>query len=225
MDKITLLKSISFFKEFNPKQLASVESALSERKYPKNANIFIENDPCDHAFILKTGKVKGSKYSLDGKEYIVSFFKPGDFFGEACLFSKHIGYPLSTTACEDSEVYTISKYHLKEIILQDPEIALSILEIYSDKLFYLLGQLEGIALKDVRHRIVQYICSLLPKQSCRSDGKIDIYLPASQTEVASKIGTAREQLSRVLSKLSHDGIIALDGRKITILDMERLKSI
>ncbi len=225
MDKINLLKSIPFFKEFNPKQLTYVESALSERKYPKNASIFIENDPCDHAFILKMGKVKGSKYSLDGKEYIVNFFKPGDFFGEACLFSKHIGYPLSTTACEDSEVYTISKSHLKEIILRDPEIALSILEIYSDKLVYLLGQLENIALKDVRHRVIQYICSLLPEQPCHEDGNRAIHLPASQTELASKIGTAREQLSRVLSKLSHDGIIALDGRKVTILDIKRLKSI
>ncbi len=223
MDKITLLKTIPFFKEFNTKQLAYVETALSERKYSKNATIFIENDPCDHAFILKMGKVKGSKYSLDGKEYIVNFFKPGDLFGEACLFSKHRGYPLSTTACEDSEVYTISRSHLKDIILHDPEIALRILEIYSNKLFFLLGQLEGIALKDVRHRVIQYICSLLPDQTC--DNQIDVYLPTSQTEIASKIGTAREQLSRVLSKLIHDGIIALDGRKITILDMERFKSI
>ncbi len=225
MDKITLLKTIPFFKEFNTKQLAYVETALSEHKYPKNTSIFIENDPCDHAFILKMGKVKGSKYSSDGKEYIVSFFKPGDFFGEACLFSRNIGYPISTTACEDSEVYTISKFHLKEIILHDPGIALSILEIYSDKLFYLLGQLEGIALKDVRHRVVQYLCSLLPEQSCHSAGRMDVYLPASQTELASKIGTVREQLSRVLSKLTQDGIIALDGRKITILDIGRLKSI
>jgi len=194
-----------------------------ENHYKKDKVVFLEGDPCDRAFILKSGRVKASKYSSEGKEFIASFFKPGDFFGEACLFASKNRYLLTTTVCEDSEIYSIQKSDMKDFILHNPEVALVFIEVFSNKLVYLIGELDDMASKNVRIRLIQLILELIPEELRTKASGHEISFPFSRSEIAARLGTVREQVSRVLSRLSHEGLIAIDGKSVKIIDERGLR--
>lgn len=219
-----ILKSIPFFAQFTPQQLSKVKSIINEKVYLKDSPIFLYNDSCNRAFILKKGKVKASKFSSEGKELIIKFFNPGDFFGEAPLFIRNGCYPASTYACEDSEVYYFTKHDFKKLILNDPEIALSIIEVYSTKLLTLVSIVEGLSLKNVKSRLINFLVEQIPKELQNSHDQIDLFLRFSQSEIAARLGTVREQISRIFSKLAQDGIIEIQGKKVTIYNLSKLKT-
>ncbi len=223
MEKIDFIQTLPFFADFSDSQLNKVARILVERKYPKGSMIFMEDEYCDKAYILKKGKVKASKFSEDGKEFLIRFFEPGDFFGEACLLLKDGHYPISATVYEDSEVYYLTKSQIKDLVLQNPEIGLSLLEVYSSKILYLMKQINELSTKNVKSRIVKFLQEQIPKDQRNHTRDIRFQLIFSRSEIASKLGTVREQVSRILSKMSQEGIISIQGKNIIIHDLDKLK--
>ncbi|MDH4128794.1 MAG: Crp/Fnr family transcriptional regulator [Spirochaetota bacterium] len=219
-----ILKSIPFFTKLSPNQIKRIESILKEAKYPKGSHIFLQNDLCNRVFILLNGKVKASKFSTEGKEYIIKFLNPGDFFGEAALFIDGGCYPASSYAYEDCEVCYFTKDDIKRLIFEDPEIALSVIEVYSSKMLTLIELVEDLSLNNVRTRILHFLYELIPEHLKNSNDKINIQLPFSQSDIASKLGTVREQVSRIFSKLAQDKIIEVHAKEIQILNIKKLKN-
>jgi len=223
MTKLDWIRSVPFFSRLSLEHLKKIEPILMENHYQKDEVVFLEKDPCDRAFILKSGRVKASKYSLDGKEFIASFFKPGDFFGEACLFASKNQYLVTTTACEESVIYSIQKSDMKDFILHNPEVALVFIEVFSNKLVYLIGELDDMAFKNVRIRLIQMILDLIPDEMKHKASGFELTFPFSRSEIAAKLGTVREQVSRILSRLAHEGLIAINGKNVKIIDERRLR--
>ncbi len=220
---INVLRTNPFFNKFSPRQLNSIISILKEKTFSKDEAIFHQGDACHNAYILTEGRVKASKFSSDGRELIIHFFSKGDLFGEAPLFIERGLYPVSAYACEDSKCYYFTRDDLKELILKEPDISFYLLEIYSSKLIFLMDKIEDLTLKDVRTRIIQFLINQIPKELIKNDGMVQIHLPFSQTDIASRLGTVREQVSRAFSKLSNEGIIEVHGKNVNILNLSLLK--
>jgi len=199
-----------------------VQSILKEKNYTKGTSIFLENDPCHKAYILKEGKVKVSKFSSDGKEIIIKFFKSGDFFGEAPLFIEEGKYPVSAYAYENTSVLYFTKTDFKNLIVKSPDIAFAILELFSRKLLMLVDQVEMLSMKDVTTKIIIFLINLIPKDNKLEDN-IEIILPSSQSDIASSLGSVREHVSRVFSKLAQLGLLELQGKKVIIKKLSEIK--
>ena len=218
------LESVPFFSRFTKEQLNIFMSILKEKSYLKDNPIFMQDDLCDRAFILKEGKVKASKFSIEGKELIIKFFKPGDFFGEAPLFIEEGRYPASAYACEKSEVYCFTREDFRNLILQNPEIALAIIEVYSKKIMSLVELVEELSLKSTRTRLLRFLMECIPKNQRSINSVIDVQLPITQSDIASKIGTVREQVSRIFTKLNQEGMLEVHGKNVTIYDLEKIRT-
>jgi CRP/FNR family transcriptional regulator len=76
----------------------------------------------------------------------------------------------------------------------------------------------------VRHRLASFLLRLAQKDGKRSSGGVEITLPASNQELASHIGTVRELVSRNLSRLQAEGILEIDGRRVTISNLKALEA-
>jgi len=111
------------------------------------------------------------------------------------------------------------------LCLTHPQVALKVLRVVGARLRRLVGIIEELSFTTVRHRLASFLLRLAQREGKRvAGGGTEITLPASNQELASQIGTVRELVSRNLSRLQAEGLIHMDGRSVTILELKALEA-
>lgn len=217
---VTCVDKISLFDSLTLDQKNLILSKSIHKNYEKGEIIFSPGDPGDNLYIINSGEVKIYKLSSQGKQQTLHVLGAKDFLGEHALFdSKPIMN--SAEAMKKTNICVLKGSDIRDLILQHPEMGLKILEQYAKKNVQILDIVESIGLYDVEQRIAKYLLDLSREFSVKS-----FRLPFSKGTLASIIGTSQETLSRKLSSMQEEGIIALTGqRNIEILDENRLSDI
>lgn len=214
-----LLKDAVIFRELDSEEFKAMEEITQLRHVDGDAMLFFEGDPANGFFVLLSGRVRIYKSTADGKEFTLHQITPGQVFAEAAIFRGN-SYPANCMAMEDSEVAFIPKDQFIRLITKYPNISLKIIGSLSRWLREFAAKLEDLSLKEVPARLATYL--LRQRQRLKSDSfELDI----TKAELASELATISETLSRSLKKLKDLEVIAVDGKRITILDSDHLDSI
>jgi len=219
MDALAYLSRSHLCSGLNKKELEAIAAVVVFRTVGKDEILFFEGDPASGFYVLLTGKIRIYKSSPDGKEYTLHLIGPGQIFAEAAIFRDDI-FPANGMAVEDSFVAFFSKNAFLTLLKNSPELSLKIIGSLSAFVRDFNRQVEELSLKEVPARVASFLLS----QSEEKKSNI-IHLDTSKSELANRLGTIRETLSRNLKKLIDSGIIEVDGKKITILDSARLIAI
>jgi CRP/FNR family transcriptional regulator, cyclic AMP receptor protein len=198
-----------------------VERAVP-RTYKKGELIFTEGDPCAGLFIIESGHVRIFKSSPSGREQVLTVEGPGSSVAELPVFDGG-NYPASTAAVDSARIYFISKQDFHSLCLVHPQVPLKVLKVVGGRLRRLVGIIEELSFTTVRARLISVLLRLA-QSGKRTKAGIEIQLPSSNQELASEIGTVRELVSRNLSRLQAEELIRMDGKTVTIPDMQRLKA-
>jgi CRP/FNR family transcriptional regulator len=183
--------------------------------------IFSEGDTCPGLWVIESGKVKIFKSAPSGREQVLTFEGPGGSVAELPVFDDG-NYPASAVAVADSALLLVRKEDFRLLCLKCPEVALKVLRVVGRRLRELVTIIEELSFSTVRRRLASLLLRLA-RQGERTARGAEVVLPASQQELAAQIGTVRELVSRGLSQLQAEGIIAINGRKITIRDLKALE--
>ena len=214
-----LLKDAVIFRELDSEEFKAMEEITQLRHVDGDAMLFFEGDPANGFLVLLSGRVRIYKSTADGKEFTLHQITPGQVFAEAAIFRGNT-YPANCMAMEDSEVAFIPKDQFIRLITKYPNISLKIIGSLSRWLREFAAKLEDLSLKEVPARLATYL--LRQRQRLKSDSfELDI----TKAELASELATISETLSRSLKKLKDLEVIAVDGKRITILDSDHLDSI
>ncbi len=219
MATIELLKSCFLCSGLNNDEIGAVHKIISIKKLAKGEILFFEGDPAAGFFILLAGRVRVYKSSPDGKEFTIHQIAPGQMFAEAAVFRGN-HFPANCAALVDSIVAFIPKDAFTQLIKDSPQISLKIIASQAGFLREFNLKVEELTLKEVPARIAGYLLHELQKQK-----RPEIILDISKAELARSLGTISETLSRNLKKLKEIGAIKVSGKKIFILDRDRLQSI
>jgi CRP/FNR family transcriptional regulator, polysaccharide utilization system transcription regulator len=200
------------------------KTLLSERKgdnfYKKGQAIFYEGNQANGLFCIHSGKVKLSKLGEDGKEQIVRFAKTADILGYRSLLSDE-PYQATATVMEDSYICLVSKEKFMNLMDKDSKLSLNVIKLLSADLKGAERLLINIAQKSVKERISEALVILKNVFGFDSDEKtLDVSL--TRAEIADMAGTTTETTIRTLAQLNTEGLIALEGKKIQILDFKGL---
>jgi CRP/FNR family transcriptional regulator len=152
-----------------------------------------------------------------GKEHILHIFGPGEPVGEVPVFSNQ-PFPATAEAIIKSSLYFFPRKDFVALIERNPSIALNMLAVLSRRLRQFATQIENLSLKEVPARLAGYLLYLADEQEHRDV----VQLPVSKGQLASLLGTIPETLSRIFARMSDEGLIAVDGRSIAILDRDGL---
>jgi len=190
------------------------------RKYPRGKIIFTEGEIAAGLYILQAGRVKIYKLSSEGKEQILHIFGPGEPFGEVAVFAG-VQFPAYAEALEQSETLFFPRKKFVELITKDPSLAMNMLAMLSKRLRYFTRLVENLSLKEVPQRLAAYLLVLANVK----DEEDTIALDIAKGQLASLLGTIPETLSRILSKMTGQGYIEVEGRHIKLLDKQSLESI
>lgn len=218
------MKKIFLFSYLDDQQLEEVDGLIMERTYQKGRIIFVEGEPGEAVFFLKSGRIKISKQAEDGREQILHFIHPGEVFAEVVLFDGG-PYPATAEAVEDSKVGLIRNSDMERITLSNPGIALGMLKIMARRLRMAQKQINDLALMDTSRRMASTLLFLAAEQGVPcSGGGTAIDMSLTNQDLANMIGTSRETANRILSDMRRQKAINVDRKQIVITDMKRLKS-
>jgi CRP-like cAMP-binding protein len=223
-DVVKELKCVPFFEQLGDAPLREIARAARRREFHKGQMVFFENDPCDGFYYVRHGSVKIYKMSPGGREHILHTFKVGDTFAEVPTFDNGL-CPANAQAGEESELLLIRKNDFEDVIRTYPEVAFGLLHHFAQWLRSFTRQLESLSLKDVGARLADYLLRLADAEGEQTSEGIKINLTENQQEIAARIGTVREIVSRTFRKFQEADLVRLKGRRLTILDVEGLKEV
>ncbi|EIW00188.1 Crp/Fnr family transcriptional regulator [Thermoanaerobacter siderophilus] len=216
------LKKVPYFNELEDKSLEEIHKISTINFFKKGSIIFMEGEKGEAIYFVKSGKVKISKTSSIGKEYIIKIMEKGDIFAESILFAGG-EYPATAEAIEDSEVIMLKNQDIENLILKNSEIALSIIKLMAKRLKNVSYIIENLALRDSIGRTASVLLTFAKERGVNVKEGILLNLNLNRQDLANIIGISRETVTRVLSQMDKEGIIKLNRNKVIIKDIERLR--
>src|SRR5262245_16285445 len=216
LTKLEALRSIPMLRSASPPVLDEILGSCSERVLMRGEALFLQGDAPKGLLVLWRGAVKIYKLGDGGREQILEIEGPGRSVAELPLFDG-MPYPASCAAVEDSVVLVLPVAAFNRLLEREPTVSRAVIASLSQRLRRMVALVEEISLKDVRQRLVDLLVEL-------SEGRDEFDLPLNNQELAARIGTVREIVSRTMSRLAQEGVVRLDGRRITIIDPRRLRS-
>jgi CRP-like cAMP-binding protein len=215
MDERELLRTVPIFNELTDEDIGHLARLTSRRRYPKDTVIFFENDEGDSFFMIVEGRIKVTILGDDGREIILSVLSVGDFFGEMALLDNE---PRSATAIavEESELLLVQRSDFQAVLTDNRSITGALIRVLTARLRRANHQISTLALLDVYGRVARVILDMAREEGKRlKDGRI-AFRRATHQEIANRIGTTRETVTRMLKDLERQGLIQVEGKEIVV---------
>jgi CRP/FNR family transcriptional regulator len=224
MELIELLKKPLLFSGLNEADLSALAAITVRRTFRKGETLFCEGEEATGFYLLVSGSIKLCRMSPDGREKVLHFVKPRETFAEAAFFGDG-KYPAEARALEVGEVLYLPRQGLMELMSNNPNFALNLVVSLSLMLRQFARQIEELSFADVTSRLASFLVRRAAENSTSFDGITYIDLGIKKGELASRLGTASETISRTLRKLKEEGIIDVQGNRVVVYQMEKLQKI
>ena len=217
-----VLASSAMFQNLPAEALAELATHASERKFAQGQILFTANAPADGFYIVLSGSIRAFRVNIDGREQTIHVEHAGGALAEVAVFDGGT-YPSTAIAEENSEVLFLGKEYISRFLLQYPEAALSLLSYMAKKLRAIAALAEQLALKDVSQRLATLLLEEAQRHTPDLTDGASFSLPLSHTQLASRLGSVREVVTRGLQKLVHLEIIEIHGHRVVVLNVTALR--
>ena len=216
------LKQCPLFAGLKEEDLKRIRGIALLKRVGKKEVLFSDGEEAKGFYVILSGKVKLYKISPEGKEQILHMVSAPDAFAEAALFLEG-SYPAFAEALADSQLLFFPKRDFIHLIEKNPRLSINMIVSLSYFLRKFTSLIEELSLKEVSSRVAKYLMDLSLKSAKDGKNPKEVDLDLSKTQLASKLGTISETLSRTLSKMKAKGVINVKKNKILILNRELLE--
>ena len=214
-----LLSRVALFSSLNPEEIGRIARGTREINAGKGDILFHKGDLPTGFHLIASGQVKLGFTSSQGTEKVIDIMGPGQTFGEAVMFMDK-PYPVFAQALSDARLLHISKQVMLDELERDPLFSRKMIASLSVRLHHLITDVESYSLHSGRQRIIGYLL----RDNMESDAQsLTVTLPTSKGVIASRLNLTQEHFSRILHELQENGLITVQGRKIGIPNVEKLR--
>jgi len=191
--------------------LDAIASAGVVRSYPRNTVLINEGDEGDSLYIVLAGRLKVYASNAAGREVVIDFHGPGEYVGEMSLD----GAPRSASvvAVEPSTCAVVSRARFREFVVAHPDFALHLIGKLIERARLATENIKSLALSDVYGRLVRLLTTLAVDEG----GRRFVPEKLTQQDIAERIGSSRDMVSRLMKDLAAGGYLAVEDRTITLL--------
>jgi CRP-like cAMP-binding protein len=224
IDLSEVLHKTALFSSLSQPELQTLAAKTARKFYGAGELLFYEGEACRGLHVISRGRVRIFKSSAGGREQVLAMNGPGEPIAELPVFDGG-PYPASAMAVEETEIAFISRRDFQDYCLDHPEVSLKVLAIVGARLRRLVGIIEELSFTTIRQRLVSVLLRLAQSEGKKTARGIEVLLPGSHQELASQLGTVRELVSRNLTRLQAEGLLAVDGRQIVIKDVKGLAAL
>jgi len=208
---------MALFAGLRDTELQALAQRAVERRYAAEEMLFWEGEACAGIFFIVQGSVKIFKTSGGGREMMLALETAPSTVAELPLFDGG-PYPASVRAVEPVATLFINKNDFYQVCRQYPDVALKVLAVVGHRLRHLVGLVEAMTFGSVTQRLARLLLD-----ASRQAGADEFDLPLTHQEMASRLGTVREVVSRNLARFRAEGLIRMQGHQVRIEDRAGLE--
>lgn len=198
-----------------------VESLLARStttEVERGTMLFAQGDPADAIFVVLEGWVKLYRLAPSGAEAVVGVFTKGHSFGEAVAL-RQMTYPVYAETVTDSTLLRLDARDMLRLLVDSPEIAISMLTATYAHLHNLVSQIEQLKAQTGPQRVAEFLLDLADSKI----GSCSVELPYDKVLIAGRLGMKPESLSRAFSKLKEQGVKIMQS-SAEIEDVDALRA-
>jgi CRP-like cAMP-binding protein len=219
IDKISALKRTQLFGELEEPDLNALASRAIEHRLARGQVLFVAGEEARGLYVIVEGAVRAFRESVDGREQIIHVERAGATIAEIPVFDEG-AYPSTVAAEEDSTVLFIDKRDVRRLCLDHPQISLTALRLLAGRLRKCAELVEALSLREVDQRLARHLIAEAQRRGVRDGSRLRVDLVLTNQQIAARIGTVREVVSRALNRLQQNGLISVEGRRVYIIDEE-----
>jgi CRP-like cAMP-binding protein len=214
------LRGVQLFTGLTPAERERIAQYCWARPFAPGEEIVAYGDQSRDVFFIVSGMVRATIYSRSGKEVTFRDLTAGQFFGDLAAID---GKPRAAAivAASDSFVVSMSAEHFWEVLSDHPPVAATLLRELTSLVRLLTERIFEFSTLGVQNRIHAELLRLA-QEHMRGDNTAEISPAPTHSEIAARVSTHREAVTRELNKLSRAGLIARKGRLLVIKDVARL---
>lgn len=210
--KIAALSEIALFAALSESEMQGLAQRAVEKRFAPDEMLFWEGEACAGIYLIIQGSVKIFRTSPGGREVMLAIESAPATVAELPLFDGG-PYPASVRVVEPVVALFLNKNDFQQVCRQYPDVALKVLAVVGKRLRHLVGLVESMTFGSVTQRLARL---LLDASKMAAADTFD--LPVTHQELASRLGTVREVVSRNLARFRADGLIRIQGRQVEIAD-------
>ncbi len=229
MSTLDDLRAAQLFGGLPDEHLEQLAAIARTHELPEGHAVFAQGDAAEAFFLLAEGRVKVFKSFRDGRTATLRHVDAGETFGESVLF--HETYPSSADTMTDVRLLRFATGEFLAVCTEYPQIAVNLLAAMARLLVLLNRRVEELLLP-VPARLARYLLELADEQleppyPAGAEVPRVVRLPTSKRELAARLGTVPETLSRTFDRLKRGGVLQMsaDHERIEVLSFAKLRRI
>lgn len=222
IDKLAALRCTLLFGELSEAELKALAERAVERRLAKGEVLFMAGDEAAGLFVIVAGAVRAYREGLDGREQVIHVERAGATIAELPVFDGQ-PYPSTVAAEEETLVLFIDRREVKRLCLEYPTIALAALKLLAGRLRRCAELVEALSLREVDQRLARWLLGEARLRGTRHSEGVQVTLALTNQQIAARIGSVREVVSRAFTRLQNNGLLAVVGRTVLIPNEDALE--
>jgi CRP/FNR family transcriptional regulator len=215
--KLHTLKHCRYFDNVGDDILNEIWQGMFLQRFDRGEPVMWEGEDCKGLYIIDHGSVKLYKTSHQGRELVINVLGEGESFNEVPVFDGDKN-PVNVATLEDSDIWLVDAESIRSCLYKYPEVTKAVILNLSKNLRMLVGKVEELSFYQVTNRLARLLDQLPEEQLL---GKTDFRL--TRDDIAGRLGTVREVVTRSLKELERSGAIQVSHRSIEITNKDRLR--
>jgi len=218
------LRNLCLPLDLDANDMRALEATVkNHRKLSKGEYLYRVGDPFHALFAIRTGSTKNCEIAADGSVQITGFHLPGELLGLDAISSEQ--HPCDVVALETTEICELPFAKLESLAHELPSLQHQLLRLMSREIADEESQLLMLGRMKAEERLAVFLLSFSSRLQRLGNSSTVLHLPMSRQDLGEYLGLALETVSRLFSRFQEEKLITVQGRNVTLLDVERLKNI
>jgi CRP/FNR family transcriptional regulator len=223
-DKIAILRKTVLFGTLNDELLAKIAALVQTRQLERDQVLYSEYDEASAVYIVAAGELRSIRQSAEGREQVLSTERTGAVLAAVPVFNGGKFYS-TLIADRPSAVLLIEKREMHRLCREHTELLWNLAKVLAHKVRHSAELIETLALRNVEQRVAEHIFTVAQERGVPAGEGCLVELKLTRAEIANRIGSVREVVSRAFAHLQTSGLIQLEGRRlVTVPNMRALRT-
>lgn len=224
LDKVAILRKTGLFGTLSNELLTKIAGLVMSRQLERGQVLCSEHDEASAVYVVADGELRSIRQSAEGREQVLSTERSGAVLAAVPVFNGGTFYS-TLIADRPSEVLAIEKHHMHQLCREHTELLWNLAKVLGHKVRHYAELIETLALRNVEQRVAEHLVTVARERGVSVGAGCIVELTLTRTEIANRIGSVREVVSRAFAQLQKSGMIQLQGRRlITIPNMRALSA-
>lgn len=220
--KVAALRQSRLFGSLDETALLWLAARAEEQHLTSGEMLFFSGEAATGLFVVVEGKIRAFQQNSEGREQVMHLDVAGSTLGDVPVFDDG-PYPASAIAQTEADVLFIGKQVIHQFCLHHPPFALTALKLMAQRVRRHAQPVNRLSFHEVGQRLALWLSEEAERAGAGQTGRVSFRLSLSNHEIATRIGSVRDVVSRALARLQQLGLVVVKARAITILDPRALR--